>query len=213
MTISRDLSGFNNVKPPPERGGRPRKGDKGSQPAPAPEPVPAPPTLTVVPEPEPEPEPEQPSPSEEPPVEVDAEVVNPGPWLGTILHGSPSSPTGSRGWTPTTAPGSPNTRRSRRCSREIGEQVRRTLLIVYPVPGLTVTADNEVIDEDAIERVAKRIKAQLDKHGRSTRGAIKQRFSAPDRKHIDPALDILLEMGLIVADADGQIELGQEAAK
>ena len=70
-TVSRDLRGFADAKPDPARGGRPRKGDKGSEPQPKPEPQPEPlpepepveeqpasPTLTVVPEPQPEPEPE-----------------------------------------------------------------------------------------------------------------------------------------------------------
>jgi len=49
-TVSRDLRGFADAKPPAEHGGRPRKGDKESEPQPEPTPK-----LTVVPEPEPEP--------------------------------------------------------------------------------------------------------------------------------------------------------------
>ena len=217
MTVSRDLAGLTDVKPPPERGGRPRKGDKGSQPKPTPQPepkplpeaVPAPPTLPVVPEPEPEPEPEQPSPGEEPPVELDAEVVNPGPWLETIL----GSLTEFADW----VEGLDADERTRFAEHttfaeilaEIGQQVRRTLTIMFPMPsGPAVATD----DDANIERVAKGIGRWLDKYERGTRGAIRKSFSAPDRKYVETALEALIQMKLIVVAADGQIELGQEAS-
>jgi hypothetical protein len=187
--------------------------------------------LLSAPTPEPEPEPE-PEPATTPDGMTDLgwaedattvkqepvdEPINPGPWLGTILH----SVTEFADWAEDADERAQFAKHTPfvEMLAEISQQVQRTIQVVRNgisrTPKPTAVAD----DDEAVGKVAKRIVKWLTENGASTSNVISQKaLYGPNakkgilgnRRFFDAALKQLVGAGMVVA-ADGQIELGQEA--
>jgi hypothetical protein len=222
MTVSRDLSGFNSVKPPKERGGRPRKEKADPKPTPTPE------TTIVVP---------MASGIADAIADVmvaqmdAAEVAKAETDVADESALDADVPQDLGLWLVDIAAKLSLWADHLECSEtEYREQMRNEyadalLSVEEQFDRVTVALDlaeesQAVVptanDDANVERVAKGIVRWLNKHERGTRGAIRKNLEGPnrkrgtlgDRRFCDAALEQLVQAGVVVVADDGEIERG-----